>query len=175
MDLIDWDTSEEIPQLKTKIRNNLTLCFMKKGDWEKCVEWAKASLEFDKNNFKGYLRMAHAFVEMKDSCRASEILDKLETFRNGDTISDVANLKKAVLELKSTEQKVHQEIQERTGQKLAQGISHCNCNCCILANFENRILRYIKRDKLVLAQYEKALENFEDSLKKARAADTREN
>lgn len=148
----------------------MSLCFLKKRNWEECVAWARASLEFDKNNLKGYLRMTHAFIQIKDTRRASDALRKLEDLPNLGIQVEVDKLKRAIQRLELTERKVDRSIQRRTAQKLVQSASHCECNSCKISDFPNRAFKFIEKDPVLLAQYREALGQFQESLNEAEAS-----
>jgi hypothetical protein len=162
LDIIDWDTLKEIPQLKTKIRNNISLCYYKINEYDLCVTWAKSSLEFDKNNFKGHLRMSNAYVKLKQAEKARKALNNLIKLNNKTIQKDIVNLNKIIKELELKEEKIHQQIMAKTGKKLKESMSYCECNYCVVGNFESKILRYIKKDKIVYQNYTKALADFEE-------------
>ena len=106
LDFVDWDTLPEVFLLKTKIRNNLSLAYFKQEDFEACVSWAKASLEFDKANVKGYLRMANALVKLKQSEKARSVIDQLTNFANESLKSEIKLLEKQIEALEKKENEI---------------------------------------------------------------------
>lgn len=72
----------------------MSLAYFLLDDFESCVIWSRASLEFDKQNYKGHLRMGNAYVQMKLPEKARIALNELKGFEQESLKNEINGLKK---------------------------------------------------------------------------------
>lgn len=159
-ELIDWDTLPEVPALKTKIRNNLSLAFFLVQDFETCINWAQASLEFDKQNFKAHLRMANSYVRLKLPQKARVSVDELARYKLPSLKNDIQRLRKRIKNLEEVEAKVNKKILAKTAKKIKMALDKCECNDCLIGDFENRFIKLLKKDKEEYRKFNKKVIRF---------------
>ncbi|CAE7032142.1 FKBP4 [Symbiodinium natans] len=72
---IPHDRVEDLKKLKQTTRLNMAACYLKVGDFQKCVEACTAALDFGAHA-KAYFRRAQAYVELRNLGDASADLEK---------------------------------------------------------------------------------------------------
>ena len=122
-------------------------------DYESCIVWAQSSLEFSKNNFKGYLRMINSYIKLKNADKSRTSLNKLKNLQIKSLDSEIKSLNKQIENLEKNQINLHKNIMKKTAQKMNNSLSFCECNICLANDFKNRVFKHLQKDKIVLEKY----------------------
>ncbi|CAE7630576.1 Fkbp4 [Symbiodinium pilosum] len=81
---IPFDRVEDVKRLKQATRLNMAACYLKVGDFHKCVEACAGALDFGANS-KAYFRRAQANMELRNWSDAVTDLEKARSMAPEDT------------------------------------------------------------------------------------------